>query len=97
MTEQQLAEAEVLAEVAGRPFIEYNPEIQSTTQVMSLVQAARFVPALVAEVRRLQGLVKQAEWKGGDGYAYVVICPWCSARAVDEKHKPTCPAFGESR
>jgi hypothetical protein len=53
------------------------------------------VVALLAEVRRLQGLIKQAEWDGGDGHRYEVesCCPWCCAHQ-SRGHESDCPAFG---
>lgn len=48
---------------------------------------------LVAEVRRLQALVLQAEWQGGD-VGGETICPWCAgARYPEPKHAADCPAF----
>lgn len=49
---------------------------------------------LVAEVRRLKGLVKVAEWSdyfevpGGDEG----VCPWCQ-RMKHAGHAAGCPAF----
>jgi hypothetical protein len=41
------------------------------------------VPPLIAEVRRLQWLIKQAEWAAGYGDPYDHspngACPWCDA------------------
>lgn len=58
------------------------------------------VPALVAEVRRLRGLVQSAEWKNCDGNVSGCssACPWCEAEYVRADgavgaHEPTCPAF----
>lgn len=53
---------------------------------------------LVAEVRRLKGLVKGAEWSG---YAECLggdegVCPWCGnmrASLVGATHAATCHAF----
>ena len=47
------------------------------------------VPALVAEVRRLRGLVQAAEW--GHGWQQA-MCPWCGAERPCA-HEPDCPAF----
>lgn len=63
---------------------------------------------LLAEVRRLRALIKQAEWLGGgyeDDQGDVEVsegfCPWCGAQGYDDDwsagdHKPTCPAFPPS-
>jgi hypothetical protein len=57
------------------------------------------VPALVAEVRRLRGLIKSAEWFHYDD---VKMCPWCGASEVRELygidraarlHESDCPVF----
>jgi len=52
---------------------------------------------LVAEVRRLRGLVKIAEWLGPDMGRKTYSCPWCEACfAPDEDrayHDADCPAF----
>ena len=53
------------------------------------------VPALVAEVRRLRALVKQAEWASGGAYEWET-CPWCNAdrpRGGKGGHYDDCPAF----
>lgn len=52
---------------------------------------------LVAEVRRLKGLVMDAEWNGAAQWGYVA-CPWCESDrmpfANDRRvHRPDCPAF----
>lgn len=60
-----------------------------------VVGARQDVPALVAEIRRLQWLVKHVEWTDAGRYEYLT-CPWCFAEHPGP-HKPTCPAFGESR
>lgn len=62
------------------------------------------VPVLVAEVRRLRGLVDAAEWAAGMGderdWVISGACPWCGGVSPDDKnfsgvgHAPTCPAFG---
>lgn len=64
-----------------------------------IAHARADVPALVAEVRRLQGLLLAAEWKGGDIVcdACLAVCPWCEAREYRGEHAPTCPAFGVGR
>lgn len=86
MTEQELAEIQARA---GEP----DPESAIWREGDTLNQAAalvldRDVPALLAEVRRLQRLIQQAEWRGGDGSARV--CPWCD---YEGRHGATCPAF----
>jgi hypothetical protein len=54
---------------------------------------ARDVVRLVAEVMRLRGLIKQAEWFSGIGYHDNESgCPWCEADGYG-KHNPNCPAF----
>jgi hypothetical protein len=52
------------------------------------------VPPLIAEVRRLQGLIEDAELTNGSWHE----CPWCGEwlDAQEESgtgHKPDCPAF----
>lgn len=50
------------------------------------------VPALLAEVRRLQGLIKQAEWAGGtNDWTVEPTCPWCGGDMPE--HRPDCPTF----
>jgi hypothetical protein len=55
---------------------------------------------LIAEVKLLQGLIKQAEWDSVNGWC--VQCPWCRAfwgasiPVPERKHEPTCPAFGSA-
>lgn len=53
---------------------------------------AEQVPTLVAEVRRLRGLIKKAEWSSREQTG--CYCPWCDHYA-DGKHTD-CPAFTES-
>lgn len=48
---------------------------------------------LLAEVRRLRGLIQQAEW--GSGYQERAQCPWCGAESPCA-HEPSCAAFGSS-
>lgn len=50
--------------------------------------AMREAVALVAEVRRLRGLIKQVEHPVEDGG----ICPWCRRWG---EHRRSCPAFTE--
>ena len=58
-------------------------------------------PKLVAEVRRLRKLVKDAEWfPGVGGLESEHGCPWCesdgfysSSKTGHGKHFPECPAF----
>lgn len=54
--------------------------------------------ALVAEVRRLRGLVKSAETMGIPMGSETRNCPWCGYAHGDwkRKHSPECPAFTES-
>lgn len=86
MTEEHLDQFEALAQMTMAISAE------STTSY----SASKACVTLVAEVRRLQGLIKQAEWEGYDqGWP---CCPWCDALAfnADAVHKPTCPAFQPS-
>jgi hypothetical protein len=52
------------------------------------------VPPLIAEVRRLQGLIKQAEWAAGIDYPHESesrgSCPWCGC---ERPHAKFCQAF----
>lgn len=56
---------------------------------------------LVAEVRRLRGLIKAAEWFAGvGGYDSESGCPWCesdgfypSSKLGHGRHAADCPAF----
>lgn len=48
------------------------------------------VPALVAEVERLRGLIDIVE-----RHTSIAWCPWCSAYETD-RHRPDCQAFTES-
>ena len=59
------------------------------------------VPALLAEIERLRGLIKAAEWSGyhetprGDEG----VCPWCDVEFYtrpEGEHAIACPAFTES-
>lgn len=57
--------------------------------------------ALVAEVRRLRGLIKSAEFCGLTEWTTQAreCCPWCAYNArmdTKRKHAPECPAFTES-
>lgn len=51
---------------------------------------------LVAEVRRLRGLVKRAEFGCVDDYGR--FCPWCDDGGdhEPERHAANCPAFTPS-
>lgn len=50
--------------------------------------AAAALPAALAEIRRLRGLVKEAEWSNG------IECFHCNAWVPDSpKHDADCPAF----
>jgi hypothetical protein len=60
------------------------------------ISAASDVPALVAEVRRLRGLVKDAECDGAEPYAARYCCPWCGKGSGSAQHAPECPAFHEN-
>lgn len=53
--------------------------------------------ALVAEVRRLRGLVKSAETNGKNERSEDFNCPWCRYEigAWKKVHAPECPAFHE--
>lgn len=55
------------------------------------------IPALVAEVRRLRGLVRDAETEGCEPTASKGYCPWCGYMCGDWKrrHAPECEAFTE--
>lgn len=46
------------------------------------------VAALAAEVRRLRGLIQQAESYGG---LHATDCPWCGMHI--DNHDLDCPAF----
>jgi hypothetical protein len=74
-------------------------ELKRIEEQATWVRTKTDVLALVAEVRRLRGLVKEAEThgeRGGDA-----ACPWCDAvrpRVVTaftyvEPHTMGCPAF----
>lgn len=58
------------------------------------------VADLVAEVRRLRGLVKAVEYNGDSGGARDwAACPWCAACVsthYNGKHAADCRAFTES-
>jgi hypothetical protein len=43
-------------------------------------------------VKRLEGLIKQVEWKCKDFEGYV-ICPWGICDYEKDLHSPACPAF----
>jgi hypothetical protein len=51
------------------------------------------VPFLVAEIRRLRGLIKEAEL-AADTANIACACPWCGSM-VQEPHAADCPAFTE--
>jgi len=77
------------------------PDVQSNIQtgmlpdVAHLLVAARTeLPRLVAEVRRLRGLIKDAEHRGYVGHE-LSGCPWCD-RAQPKPHRRDCPAFTET-
>lgn len=52
------------------------------------------VPELIAEVRRLRGLIKRAEWEGM--CCGCNLCPWCGQRKGESPHTERCPAFTEN-
>lgn len=58
------------------------------------------VEALIAEVRRLRGLVERAETKGQFEHCSTCHnCPWCGYDATldtKRRHAPECPAFTEN-
>lgn len=60
----------------------------------------RRVSPLVAEVRRLRGLVERAQFKGQFQHCTTCHnCPWCGYDATldtKRKHAPECPAFAEN-
>lgn len=98
MTEQELLAIEIRAAAT-------NPDRHEEDWQLSQAERASLgdVLPLVAEVRRLQGLIKQAEWSGsGAGQGQVwEECPWCRGllEAYGDQpagHTPTCPAFGHS-
>ena len=51
------------------------------------------IPALLAEVARLRGLIAQAEWQAEDGSDHDASCPWCRQFAFLGRHATDCPAF----
>ena len=53
------------------------------------------VVELIAEVRRLRGLVKEVEKSAGWHYCDCYGCPWCEAEAgfPSFAHEADCPAF----
>lgn len=97
MTEQELARIEAI-----------HPRHDHSHAEPACEHCSDDIPKLTAEVRRLQGLIKQAEWSDCDGGGD--CCPWCQAEElvfrrgnslglglglgmVKGKHKPDCPAF----
>lgn len=73
-------------------------EARANAANISFAIAARTdVPALVAEVRRLRGLIRRVEYRGSSGSAYWYrACSWCSATSSDGRdppHDDDCPAF----
>ncbi len=82
MTEQELAAIEARAELAHECWPEHTHHYKLGTDTK----------ALIAEVRRLRGLVARVEWinvEGDNG------CPWCAAWEFEkpQRHMPSCPAF----
>ncbi len=61
----------------------------------AIEDAGRALPAALAEIRRLRGLVKDAEWTGEDGGLH--CCPWCFATVASglghDASTGHCPAF----
>jgi hypothetical protein len=51
------------------------------------------LPELIREVRRLNTLIKAAEWAGEHSHGDGSVCPWCRELERDG-HKATCKAFG---
>lgn len=54
--------------------------------------------ALVAEVRRLRGLVAKVEWAGALPDEFFRGCPWCGVELEQhpsnaKQHRAECPAF----
>jgi hypothetical protein len=103
MTEQQLAEIEAREWPSASCLCPAASGEPCPLAAEDCAKRRYGVPELVAEVRRLQGLVKAVEWRGGydirvDEYD---TCPWCygekatAARPHAAGHKPTCPAFGK--
>jgi hypothetical protein len=72
-------------------------EIAALTPYSPSINGVPVIPDLLAEIERLQGLIKQAEWAGERGVESG-DCPWCGASAMYDKnrHEPTCPAFGSA-
>lgn len=77
------ANGQAISDTAAHPMAD--------ADILFCAHARQDVPALVAEVRRLQGLVKQAEWFRDSDYGNV--CPWCDAISSHPNHSPTCVAF----
>ncbi len=67
-------------------------ELQAAAFAFEYSQGEAFAlgAKLLTDYRRLQGLIKQAEWSGPviDQRA---TCPWCLTRGY---HADNCPAFG---
>lgn len=73
----------------------YVTDLISEHDAAFVVHARSDIPRLIAEVERLRGLVKQAEWLGEGGTS----CQYCGVirvvRDTDRlrEHAPWCPAF----
>jgi hypothetical protein len=68
---------------------EQKPMTEQDLQRMERQWLPDNVPPLIDEVRRLQALIKQAEWFRDSDYGE--MCPWCEK--ARPRHKPDCPAF----
>lgn len=97
MTEQELQALELVFQ-----------RLENTTnrevEIDAILELAYDVTRLLAEVRRLQALIHQAEWKGcfvNNGQEEY-CCPWCHALEPytgirnGGGHEPTCTAFPPS-
>ncbi len=71
-------------------------ELERERLVIAAASAIRRAEAAEAEVTRLRGLVKDAEWTGKPGYGDHVWCPWCSRDDDKKPHRDGCPAFTPS-
>lgn len=92
MTEEELAVIE--ADVAVSRVIA--ADTGATTRI-AVESVAEQMLSLVAEVRRLQGLVKAAEWASTPGgRTNDAVCPWCE-QWFDAGHAPDCAAFVPQR
>lgn len=104
MTLEELTFIELAHERAFDP-IPYDPREETIDDVREraykkIRDICEHVPQLVAEIRRLQDVIKQAEWAAGPYYfgtpklpAGYRTCPWCNA-LMEQGHRPACRAFG---